>query len=89
MKQQVLEILEKVKSGELGVLTAHNNIMKVLGIGFYIGAKVKITCCTHGHEYDKDEIVTVIEPSNGTNYWLCVNDKGVERYVWEHEGEVL
>lgn len=59
---------------------------------FTIGAKIQITKCIYGHEYEIGEVVTIIdheEENNQTTSWLCRNVHGKEWYINEEEGVPL
>ena len=91
MKEQTLSILEKVKTGELTTQVAQEQLFVLFGVSgcFTIGAKIQITKCIHGHEYEIGEVVTVIdheEENNETTSWLCRNVHGKEWYINEEEG---
>ena len=91
MKEQTLSILEKVKNGQLTMQVAQEQLFVLFGIigCFTIGAKIQITKCIHGHEYEIGEVVTIIdheEENNQTTSWLCRNVHGKEWYINEDEG---
>lgn len=91
MKEQTLSILEKVKTGELTAQVAQEQLFVLFGVSgcFNIGAKIQITKCIHGHEYEIGEVVTIIdheEENNETTSWLCRNVHGKEWYINEEEG---
>lgn len=91
MKTETLSILEKVKNGELTPQIAQEQLFVLFGVSgcFTIGAKIQITKCIHGHEYEIGEVVTIIdheEENNQTTSWLCRNVHGKEWYICEEEG---
>ena len=91
MKRETLSILEKVKNGELTPKVAQKQLFVLFGVSgcFTIGAKIQITKCIHGHEYEIGEVVTIIdheEENNQTTSWLCRNVHGKEWYINEEEG---
>lgn len=91
MKRETLSILKKVKNGELTPQVAQKQLFVLFGISgcFTIGAKIQITECIHGHEYEIGEVVTIIdheEENNQTTSWLCRNFHGKEWYINEEEG---
>lgn len=93
MKTEVLSILEKVKTGELTTQVAQEQLFVLFGVssGFTIGAKIQITRCIHGHEYEIGEVVTIIEQEedNQTTILKCRNIHGAEWYINEEEGVPL
>ena len=94
MKRETLSILKKVKNGELTPQVAQEQLFVLFGVSgcFTIGAKIQITKCIHGHEYEIGEIVTIIdheEENNQTTSWLCRNTHGKEWYINEEEGVPL
>ena len=91
MKTETLSILQKVKNGELTPQVAQEQLFVLFGVSgcFTIGAKIQITKCIHGHEYEIGEVVTIIdheEEDNQTTSWLCRNVHGTEWYINEEEG---
>ena len=91
MKRETLSILKKVKNGELTPQVALKQLFVLFGVSgcFTIGAKIQITKCIHGHEYEIGEVVTIIdheEEYNQTTSWLCRNTNGKEWYINEEEG---
>ena len=94
MKRETLSILQKVKNGELTPQVAQKQLFILFGVSccFTIGAKIQITKCIHGHEYEIGEVVIIIdheEENNQTTSWLCRNVNGKEWYINEEEGVPL
>lgn len=87
MKEQILAILEKVKTREITTQVAQEQLFVLFGVSgcFTIGAKIQITKCIHGHEYDIGEVVTIID-NEEEDSWLCRNVHGREWYINEEEG---
>ena len=91
MEEKTLQILTKVKNGELTPQIAQEQLFVLFGISgcFVIGARIQITRCIYGHEYEIGEVVTIIEheeKNNQTTSWLCRNVYGEEWYINEEEG---
>lgn len=88
MKRETLSILKKVKNGELTPQVAQKQLFVLFGVSgcFTIGARIQITHCIHGHEYEIGEVVTIIdhEPDERTS-WLCESKNG-QWYICEDEG---
>ena len=58
---------------------------------FSIGAKVRITKCIYGHEFEIGEIVTIIryQGDDDTVTWQAINDKQQLWWISEEEGEAV
>ena len=93
MKRETLSILKKVKNGELTPQVAQKQLFVLFGVsGYFIGAKIQITKCIHGHEYEIGEVVTIIdheEENNEATPWLCRNTHGKKWYINKKEGVPL
>lgn len=78
----VHEILKAYEKGKnLGVI---GDVSKP----FKEGARVKVTENTSGHEFDIDEIVTIVEFEPQYSQWNCIGKDGAMWYIGEHEGNV-
>ena len=91
MEEKTLQILTKVKNGEITPKIAQEQLFVLFGVSgcFTIGARIQITHCIHGHEYEIGEVVTIIDhevEDNQTTSWLCRNVHGQEWYINEKEG---
>ena len=91
--EKVDQILESLYNRVIEPVEAKEQLFVLFGVsGYFIGAKIQITKCIHGHEYEIGEVVTIIdheEENNQTTSWLCRNTHGKEWYINEEEGVPL
>ena len=92
MEEQVNKLIEKIENDSI----SHYDFNEVLDMlkdllvsnkVFAIGQMIKVTSCIHGHEFELNDIVAIIdyEPSQ-TTQWLCSNGK---RKWWLNEDEAI
>jgi len=91
MKNERLEILQKVANGELTPEQADEQLLGLSIVSkrsWAIGEKVVVTHCIHGHEFDDNVKVEIVdhEPSQTTS-WLC-SDGNCSWWLSEEEGYV-
>ena len=65
------------------------NIVNEIQDKITIGSFVKVLYCTHGHEFEIGEIVSVVSKSYYNDDWLCRNEKGIEWYLCEEEFKMI
>jgi hypothetical protein len=68
-------------------MNSSNDIQNVSKV-FAPDARVKITENTSGHEFDIDEIVTIVDFEPEHSQWRCMGKDGSMWYIGEHEGNV-
>lgn len=93
MKEQRLEILQKVANGELTPAQADEMLLGLPFVGkrsWAIGEKVVVTHCIYGHEFDIGTTVEIVghEPSQTTS-WLCSDGSNYNWWLSEEEGYVV
>ncbi len=82
---------ENVSGSLLRVLDKELDLVKIQTSDepFMVGARVKITDNTSGHEYDIDEIVILMSYDEEYNSWICKGKDDTEWCIKEHEGFVV
>lgn len=92
MKEQRLDILQKVANGELTPEQADKQLLGLSIVSkrsWHIGERVVVTHCIYGHKFDDGTTVEIVnyEPGQATS-WLCSDGK-CSWWLSEEEGYVL